>query len=205
MELRRARARPGAQLRREAALHVRRPVQHPDRLPRTQRRRAAALGAALAGVRVVARAHPRPQGRLAGDAVRREGPAQERDPRRQPGVLPRGRDALQHQGRGARGGVSHSDRQGGPEARGRSLLDHRVRQDGARGDAGGRPAREGRHQRRRRRSAHDASDGRRRDQGVRRKDESRRRARGRLGDLRDRNAGGRLHPARLLRLRSMRR
>ena len=54
----RPRARPGAQLGGEAALHVGRPVQHPDRVPRTERRRAAAFGAALAGVRVVARAHP---------------------------------------------------------------------------------------------------------------------------------------------------
>ena len=61
----------------------RRPVQHADRLPRPERRGAAALGAALAGVGVVARAHPGPQGRHARHAVRREGAAQERDPRRQ--------------------------------------------------------------------------------------------------------------------------
>jgi hypothetical protein len=77
----------------------------PDGLPRPQRRRAAALGAALAGVGIVARAHPRPQGRHAGHAVRREGAAQGRHPRRQSGVRARRRDALQHQGRGARRGL----------------------------------------------------------------------------------------------------
>ncbi len=44
------------------------------------------VGAALAGVGVVARAHPRAQGRRAGHAGRRQGAAQERDSRRQPGA-----------------------------------------------------------------------------------------------------------------------
>ncbi len=54
----------------------------------------------------LARAHPRTQGHRARHAVRRQGTAQERHSRRQPGVLPRRRDALQHEGRGARRGVS---------------------------------------------------------------------------------------------------
>ena len=83
---------------------------------------------------------------------------------------------------------------------GERLLDHHERQDGARRHAGRRSAREGRHPHRRRRSAHRSSDGRRGDHDVGREDESRRRARGRLGDLRHRHAGGGLHPARLLRL-----
>ena len=57
--------------------------------------------AALAGVGVVARPHPRPQGRGPGHAARREGTAQERHPRRQPRDHARRRDALQHEGRGA--------------------------------------------------------------------------------------------------------
>ena len=66
------------------------------------------------------RPHPRPQGRHAGDAGRRQGAAQERDPRRQPGGLHRGRDALQHQGRGPRGRAHRPARQGRGEARRRA-------------------------------------------------------------------------------------
>ena len=113
--------RPGRQLRGEDALHVGRAVQRADRLPRTQRRRAAARArstrrrsragyAHIPGLKVV----------TPGDAGRREGPAQERDPRRQPGRRSRGRDALQHQGRGARGRARRSARQGRGEARGRA-------------------------------------------------------------------------------------
>ena len=46
-----------------------------------ERRGAAARRAALAGVGVLAHAHPGTQGRDARDAGRRQGPAQERDPR----------------------------------------------------------------------------------------------------------------------------
>ena len=58
--------------------------------------------AALAGARVDLRARARAEGRDAGDAARRQGPAQVGDPRRQPGRLHRGRDALQRERRGAR-------------------------------------------------------------------------------------------------------
>ena len=61
---------------------------------------------------------PGTQGHRARHAVRRQGPPQERHPRRQPGVRARGRDALQHEGRGARRGVPHPARQGRPQARG---------------------------------------------------------------------------------------
>ena len=61
----------------------------------------------------------RAQGRAAVDAARRQGPAQDGDPRRQPGDLHRGRDALRRQGRGARGsGFTDPARQGGHQARG---------------------------------------------------------------------------------------
>ena len=64
---------------------------------------AAARRAALAGLRVVVRAHSRAQGGHARHAGRCEGAAQERHSRRGPGGVHRGRNALQHQGRGARG------------------------------------------------------------------------------------------------------
>jgi hypothetical protein len=66
----------------------------------------------------------------------------------------------------------------------------------------GRSAREGWHQRRCRRSAHRASDGRRGDPCLGREDQPRRRPRGRLGDLRHRDAGRGLHTARLASTRS---
>ncbi len=96
---------PDRQRRREDALHVGRPVQDPDRRPRARRRGAPAGGAALAVARVVVRARAGAEGRGALDAGRREGPAQDRDPRRRPGDLLRGRDAVRIEGRGARGGV----------------------------------------------------------------------------------------------------
>ena len=51
---------------------------------------AAARGAALPGVGELARPHPGPEGGRAGDAGRRQGPAQGGDPRRQPGHRARG-------------------------------------------------------------------------------------------------------------------
>ncbi len=183
LELRPARLRPGRQHRRQDALHVGRPVQRADRLPRPQRRRPAARRAALAGLGVVARPRPRPQGRHARHAGRRQGPPQERHPRRQPGVLPRGRDALQHQGRSARRRVPRPDRQGRRQARGRRTAPIITqRQDGARRPAGRRPARQGRHQRRRRRPAHRAPHGRRRRSSrIGQEDQPRRGARRRAG------------------------
>ncbi|CAA9343377.1 MAG: Pyruvate dehydrogenase E1 component beta subunit, partial [uncultured Gemmatimonadaceae bacterium] len=199
VELRPARARPGGERGGEDALHVGRPVQHPDGLPRPQRRRAAALRPAQPGVGGVARAHPGAQGRGARHAGRRQGAAQGGDPRRQPGGVPGGRDALQHQGRGARRRVRHPARSGGAQARGRALLDHHVRQDGARRRAGGRPAREGGDPRRRRGPADAPPDGRRRDPRHGAQDQPRRGARGGVGGRGDRRAGGGLRAARLLR------
>ena len=51
-------------------------------------------------------------------APRRQGPAQERHPRRQPGGVPGGGDDVRLEGRGARGGVPGAHRQGGGEAPG---------------------------------------------------------------------------------------
>ena len=50
---------------------------------------------------------PGPQGRDAVDGVRREGPAEDGDPRRQPGRVHRGRDALQHDVGGPRRASDH--------------------------------------------------------------------------------------------------
>ena len=69
---------------------------------------------------------------MPGHAGRRQGTAQERHPRRQPGGLHRGRDALQHQGRGARGRVPHPDRPGRHQARGRRRDPHLPLEDGDR-------------------------------------------------------------------------
>ncbi len=130
LELRAPRARPGGERRRQDALHVGRTVPDADGLPRPQRRRVAAVGAAFAGVGVVARPHPRPQGHHA--RPRRTTPrgCSRRDPRRQPGVVLEGRDALQHQGRSARRrGLHRPARQGRAQARGRPLHAHHARQD----------------------------------------------------------------------------
>ena len=99
---------PDRQRRRQDALHVGRPVQDPDRRARPGRRGAPAGGAALAVARVLVRARARPEGGRPVDAVRRQGTAQDRDPRRRPGHLLRGRDALRLEGRGARGRVRRS-------------------------------------------------------------------------------------------------
>ena len=84
----------------------------------------------------LARAHPGPQGRRARHAVRREGPAQERHPRRQPGLFLEGEMLYNTKGEVPDEEYVIPHRQGGAEARGRPLLDHHARQDGARRDAG---------------------------------------------------------------------
>ena len=72
------------------------PVPRAHRLPRPRRAGGPGRVAAQPGARVVLRPRARPQGRHAVDRVRRQGPAQDRDPRRQPGGLHRGRDPVQH-------------------------------------------------------------------------------------------------------------
>src|SRR5437763_1961565 len=68
VELRGARPRPDRQLRRQGPVRVRRPGADPDRVPGTERRRAAARGPALPGVGGVAVAQPRPEGGRTRDA-----------------------------------------------------------------------------------------------------------------------------------------
>ena len=118
VELRAPRSRPGGERRGQDALHVGRPVQHPDGVPRPERRGAAARRAAQPGVGKLAGTHPGPEGRGPGHAVRREGTAQGRHPRRQPGVRARRRDAVQQQGRGAGRRVHRPARRRGPQAQG---------------------------------------------------------------------------------------
>ena len=139
----------------------------PDRLPRPERRGAAAVGAALAGVRVVARAHPGPQGRRARHAGRRQGAAQDaRSATTTRCACSKARCSTTSRARCPTRSISIPIGKADLKREGDHCVDHRARQDGARRDAGRRPAGEGRHRRRGRRSAHRASDGRRGDHGV---------------------------------------
>ena len=62
-----------------------------------------------------------PEGRRAGDRRRRQGPADQRDPRPEPGLLPRAQGALPpRQGRGAGGRARRADRRGAGRPRGRA-------------------------------------------------------------------------------------
>ena len=89
---------------------------------RSTRRRGSRWLAHIPGLKVVAPGTPYDAKGLLKSAIRDDNPV----------VLPRRRDAVQHQGRSARRGVRHPARQGGAEARRRPLLDHHARQDGAR-------------------------------------------------------------------------
>ncbi len=93
--------RPDREQRLEAALHVERPDQRAARDPHGGRRREPARRAALAQPRELVRARPRPQGRRAGDTVRRQGPAHDGVRRREPRHLHRAHGALRLEGRGA--------------------------------------------------------------------------------------------------------
>ena len=97
--------RPDHPERGQAALLLRRAGRRAAGHPRSERRRRAALGAAHPQPGRVLRSLPRAEGRLPGDAARRQGDDADRDPRPEPGHLPGGRRALRHQGRGAGGRV----------------------------------------------------------------------------------------------------
>src|SRR5439155_1004336 len=92
------------------------------------------------------------RGRDALDAEGRQGDAEERDPRRQPGDLHGERGALQPQGRGARGGVSHPPRSRRGEAPRPRRDDRRVEPAVRDRPRRRHQARRGRHRRRGRRS-----------------------------------------------------
>ena len=86
----------------------------------------------LAEPRVVVRAPARPEGGGAVHGVGREGPAQGRDPRRQPGHLPRAQVSLPpREGPGARGRRDRADRRGRRAARRRRHHARDLRRDGA--------------------------------------------------------------------------
>ena len=84
------------------------------------------------------RALPRPEGRLPGDAGRRQGDDADRHPRSRPGHLPRSRRALRHQGRGAGGRVHGAVRQGAHRPRRDRRHPDRLRAAGEHAAAGGR-------------------------------------------------------------------
>ena len=71
----------------EDPLHVRRPGAVPDPVPRLGRRRRPRRGAAFAIALFDVHECRRPQDVSAVDALRHEGPAEDRDPRQQPGHL----------------------------------------------------------------------------------------------------------------------
>ncbi len=133
---------------RQEPLYVRRQDQrahgHPDR----RRRGTRDCGAPLAEPRGALDALPRHLRRHAFDAVRREGPAQGGDSRRQPGHVHRAQDALRRERPGPRAGLRDPARRGrhqaarqGPDAR--HLLAH-----GPPGAGGSRGPGEGRDRRR---------------------------------------------------------
>ena len=83
--------------------------------------------------RGVVRPRAGPRGRGAVHAVRRQGPARRRHPRRQPRHLPRAQGALRREGPGAGRGVRDPARQGRRQARGRRRHRGRDAGDGRRG------------------------------------------------------------------------
>ena len=90
---------------RQGALHVRRRAARADGAAHDARRHTPLGGPAQPEPARLGQPHPGPQGRAARHAVRRQGPAQGRDPRRQPGRLLRGQARLRDARAGARGGV----------------------------------------------------------------------------------------------------
>ena len=103
---------------RQDPLHVRRQVEGADGHSRDDGRDAAVGGAALAVAARVAEPHSRAEGRRALDAVRRQGPVQGGDPRRQPGGHLRAQDQLpEGEGSGAGRGLRDSARRRRREAR----------------------------------------------------------------------------------------
>ncbi len=134
----------------------------PDRLPRAQWRGGPGRRPAQPGLRGMVRADPRPEcgHALLGGGC--EGAAQDRDPRRDPGGLPRKRTALRPQLRSARArGLRDPLRQGADLARGHRRDPGELRDRHGIRIEGGRQARRGRHLGRGDRPAHAAPAGHR--------------------------------------------
>ena len=114
LQLRDAGHRPDRELRGQDAVHVGRPDGLPDGVPRPQRRRRARRRPAQPGLRRVVCAGAGAEG---GDALhgrRLQRPDENRDPRPQPGDLPRKRDPLRPQFRGAGARRFHHPLRQGP-------------------------------------------------------------------------------------------
>src|SRR3990170_3123380 len=116
LELLPARRGPDPEQRGEAALLLRRPGERPAGDPRPQRRRRAALGAALPEPGGALRPFPRTVGGGAGHAGGRAGAAPDRAARQGPGGLPGERRPLRREGRSARRRRPHPLRAGGDHA-----------------------------------------------------------------------------------------
>ena len=130
LELLARRGRPADQQRRQDPPDVGRAVHAAGRLPRPGRLGAHAGRAAQPVDRGALGAHPGAQGRHAGEPEGRQGPAQERHPRRQPDRLHRGRGALRRPGRDPRRRVHHPARRRRGEAPGQGHHHHRLVEDG---------------------------------------------------------------------------
>ena len=110
---------PDQQPGRQVALHVRRQDRGAAGHPRLRRRRQGLRRAALADARGGVLPHPRPLRDLSFDAVRRQGPAEVGDPRRQSGDVHRIAAALRREGAVPEGerlvpiGVADVKREGG--------------------------------------------------------------------------------------------
>ena len=145
-----ARDGPDRQPHGDDPLHVRRPGDGADGGPDAAGRRPPARPDALALPRGDLPARAGDAARRAVHARRREGPAEGRDPRRQPGRLHRARVALRPQGRGpGRRGPHRRLRPGRDPPRGRGRDDRRHLADGAHRAEGGGGARGGARDRRR--------------------------------------------------------
>ena len=126
-ELRAARDGHDRQPRRGDPLHVRRAGPGADGGPDAGRRRPPARPDPLAQLRGPVPPSTRPPGRLPIDRRRRKGPAEGRDPRRQPGHLHRARVAVRLARGGARRRRPHRQlRRGSDPARGRRRDHHRA-------------------------------------------------------------------------------
>ena len=101
LELRHAGDRPHRQLRRQDALYVGRPDALPHRVQGAERRRRARRRPAQPGLLCLVCERAGAQGDRALHRRRRQGPAQGRDPRSKAGDLPRERDPLRPELRGA--------------------------------------------------------------------------------------------------------
>ena len=138
----------------EGALHVGRQADRAARSADDARRHAPLGRTAQPEPASVGCARARVEGRAAVDSLRREGPAQVGDPRRQPGRLHRGQDGLASDRRRAGGRVHRASRRRRGEAHGRGRDARRDELDGAPVPRGRRAARWRRDLGRGRRSPH---------------------------------------------------